>query len=59
MSGHADREEILQNVSNLSPHSIVLIHGEEPARDWFMDSFLNLLPKAQIIDPTPGEAYKL
>ena len=59
MSGHADREETLQNVSNLSPHSIVLVHGEEPARDWFMDSFLNILPKTQTIDPTPGEAYKL
>ena len=55
MSGHADREEILQRVLNFSPRAVVLVHGEEDSRNWFMDSFIDMSPKTQIIDPIPSE----
>ncbi|MDR1401638.1 MAG: MBL fold metallo-hydrolase [Puniceicoccales bacterium] len=59
MSGHADREEILKKVIGMSPRAIVLVHGEEDARNWFMDELIEVAPKVQIWDMNPGEEFTI
>lgn len=59
LSGHANREEILKNVLNLSPRSVVLVHGEEESRNWFMDNFIESSPKTQIYDMDPCQMYTI
>ncbi|HRI82915.1 MAG TPA: MBL fold metallo-hydrolase [Opitutaceae bacterium] len=57
LSGHADREDLLEFAIQAAPRSIVLTHGDQPARDWFTRELSLALPNAKIIDPTPGKEY--
>ncbi|MDE6432429.1 MAG: MBL fold metallo-hydrolase, partial [Opitutales bacterium] len=59
LSGHADREDLLQAVLELDPRTIVLTHGEPPAREWFMDSIIDNRPKTMVLDPSPGKVYDI
>lgn len=56
LSGHADRNELLNFAQKLDPRTIVLTHGDPEARDWFFDELIAFSPKTVIIDPVPGEA---
>jgi len=53
LSGHADREEILEFAVQCQPESIILTHGDPGARDWFSDALKEALPNAKVIDPKP------
>ncbi len=57
LSGHADREELVQFALDINPRVIVLTHGEETARNWFRNSFKELIPRTRIVDPEPLESY--
>ncbi len=59
LSGHADREDLLEFAVQASPRSIVLTHGDQPARDWFAAQLAERLPKTKIIDPVPGKEYQV
>jgi Cft2 family RNA processing exonuclease len=59
MSGHADRDEILQKLLNMSPRAVVLVHGEEGSRNWFMDALLEVSPKTRVLDMNPGEQFSV
>ncbi len=59
MSGHAMREDLLEFALQANPRAVVLTHGDQPARDWFMDSFLMEAPKIQVTDPTPLQAFQI
>jgi len=57
LSGHADREEMLEFAVQMEPRSIVLTHGDPPARAWFLEQLTAQLPKAQVLDPVPLQTY--
>jgi Cft2 family RNA processing exonuclease len=57
ISGHADREEILKNILTMSPRAVVLVHGEEDSRNWFMDELIELSPSTQVFDMNPCEEF--
>lgn len=57
LSGHADREELVQFALDINPRVIVLTHGEKAARNWFKNSFKELIPRTRIVDPEPLESY--
>jgi Cft2 family RNA processing exonuclease len=59
LSGHADREDLLEFAMQATPRSIVLTHGDQPARDWFIQQFAEQIPKTKVIDPTPGTEYQV
>lgn len=59
LSGHADRDELLEFAYGADPRSIILTHGEEPARAWFSEQFAEMRPKMQVLDPIPGQTYQL
>ncbi len=59
LSGHADREELLDFALAKDPRSLVLVHGDPESRDWFMDELLERAPGVQITDPEIGQSYRL
>ncbi|MFM1852141.1 MAG: hypothetical protein RIS54_1825 [Verrucomicrobiota bacterium] len=59
LSGHADREDLLEFALQAEPRSIVLTHGDPPARAWFAEQFANRLPKSKVLDPVPGQEYQV
>jgi Cft2 family RNA processing exonuclease len=59
LSGHADRNELLEFAMQANPRSIVLTHGDPDARAWFVQQFSVQLPNAQVLDPVPGQTYQV
>lgn len=59
LSGHADREDLVEFAVQAAPRAIVLTHGDPPARAWFADELAVALPKTKVIDPVPGQAYQV
>lgn len=59
LSGHADREELLEFAVQAAPRSIVLTHGEQAARDWFKEQLAIKLPQTTVIDPVPLQPYQV
>jgi len=59
LSGHADREELLDFAVQCDPRSIVLTHGDPPARAWFLEQLKTKLPHAKVLDPVPLQEYQV
>ncbi|MDR3273889.1 MAG: MBL fold metallo-hydrolase [Puniceicoccales bacterium] len=59
LSGHADREDLLEYIFGLNPRTIIFTHGEEESRDWFFDSIIDQRPNIVTLDPEPGEPYDI
>jgi Cft2 family RNA processing exonuclease len=59
LSGHADREELVQFAVQSNPRAIVLTHGDPDARAWFAEQLAEALPKAKIVDPVPLQEYQI
>ncbi len=57
LSGHADREELLEFAVQATPRSIVLTHGDPPARKWFAEQLAVKAPGSKVFDPVPGQEY--
>ena len=58
-SGHATRDELLNYAVKCAPRSIVLTHGDPPARAWFLEQLTAKLPKSKILDPVPLQTYQV
>jgi Cft2 family RNA processing exonuclease len=59
LSGHADRDELLQFAVQTAARAIVLTHGDPPARAWFAQQLAEKLPQAKVLDPVPGQSYQV
>lgn len=60
MSGHADREEILDFALQAKPKSIMLTHGDPGARDWFSDQLSSVSNnEIQVFDPEPLKTIEI
>jgi Cft2 family RNA processing exonuclease len=59
LSGHADREELLQFAIQTSARTIVLTHGDPAARDWFAQQLAHLAPGTKVVDPVPLQEYQI
>jgi len=59
LSGHADREELLEFAVQTEARSIVLTHGDPPARAWFAQRLAELAPNSRVLDPTPLQTYQV
>src|SRR5882757_2401508 len=58
-SGHATRDELLNFAVKTQARSIVLTHGDPPARAWFMEQLTAKMPKSKILDPVPLQTYQV
>ncbi len=59
LSGHADRDELVDFAVHCRPRAIVLTHGDPPARAWMARTLGGKLPKATILDPVPLQSYQV
>lgn len=59
LSGHADREELCEFIHTQKPKKIVLTHGEEASRKWFMARFSKDERSSSVLDPEVGKSYCL
>jgi Cft2 family RNA processing exonuclease len=58
-SGHATREQLRDFAVARDPRTVVLVHGDEPARAWFAAELARLLPRTRVVIPKPGESIDL
>ncbi len=59
LSGHADRDELLQFALQTEARSVVLTHGDPPARAWFMQQLTEKAPNIKVLDPVPLKSYQV
>ncbi len=59
LSGHSHRRDLIRLVEYLSPRTVVLLHGEEPARQWMADNIDFFYPDVDIILPETGKEVEL
>jgi len=59
LSGHADREELLEFGLQATPRAVVLTHGDPGARQWFADELTGRDAGIKVVDPTPGKTYEV
>tara|TARA_B100000029_G_scaffold172902_1_gene169318 strand:- start:117 stop:1499 length:1383 start_codon:yes stop_codon:yes gene_type:complete len=54
-TAHANREELLELVGQVSPKTLILGHGETQSRDWFKKEVLKKWPSIEVLIPEPGK----
>lgn len=59
LSGHADREELAEFAIQTQARSVILTHGDQPARDWFVKELTEKMPGTRVIDPVPRQTYQV
>ena len=59
LSGHADREELVAFAIQTQARSIVITHGDPPARAWVARQLAAAMPKAKVLDPVPLQLYQV
>jgi Cft2 family RNA processing exonuclease len=59
LTAHANREDLLNFVDVVSPHTVVLAHGDTESRKWFEAQIHQRYPKIKVVQPTPGLPFEL
>lgn len=59
LTSHADRSEILEYILRKDPRCVVLTHGGEKSREWFMYEIFDRLPNTAAVIATPSETLEL
>jgi hypothetical protein len=58
-SAHARREDLLSYAIKVRPKTILLVHGDDPAIEWFKRELYAALPECKVIAPPPGQPIDL
>ncbi|MBU6400074.1 MAG: MBL fold metallo-hydrolase [Verrucomicrobia bacterium] len=59
LTAHANREELLEFVGEVSPRVVLLGHGEEQSRAWFEEQIRARHPRIKILQPAPGQRVEV
>lgn len=59
LSSHADRGELIDFALRCDPRVIVLTHGSEESRNWFMDELLDIAPHIGVEIASPSVPVEL
>jgi Cft2 family RNA processing exonuclease len=59
LTAHANRDDLLDFVSQVSPRAVLLGHGGDDSRKWFEQQIRARHPKMKIIQPQPGKAVEV
>ncbi|HVV00831.1 MAG TPA: MBL fold metallo-hydrolase, partial [Verrucomicrobiae bacterium] len=59
LTGHANREDLLEFVGQVQPRVVLLGHGDEDAKNWFEEQIGLRHPKIKVIQPKPGESVEV
>jgi len=55
-SGHSHRRDLIQLVDQLQPKKVLIVHGEETARQWMADNIRFFYPDVEVLLPELGQA---
>jgi Cft2 family RNA processing exonuclease len=55
LTAHANREDLLEFVGQVSPRVILLGHGDDNARHWFEEKIRERWPKIKVFQPQPAK----
>jgi Cft2 family RNA processing exonuclease len=58
-SGHATREALADYICKVKPKKTFLVHGDDPAVEWFRQEISRRLPETEIIIPQPGDSHEI
>jgi Cft2 family RNA processing exonuclease len=58
-SAHATRESIREYVNRVRPKTVVLVHGDASAIQWFQQTLQSDIPGSRVLSPSPGEPIEL
>ena len=53
-SAHSRREDLLAYAVKVRPKTVLLVHGDDPAIEWFKRELSAALPESKILAPVPG-----
>jgi Cft2 family RNA processing exonuclease len=53
LTAHANRDDLLEFVGQVSPRAVLLGHGDDAARNWFEENIRERWPKMKIYQPQP------
>lgn len=53
-SAHSPREDLLDYAVRLRPSTVLLVHGDPAAMDWFQSQLAEKLPGTRVVIPQPG-----
>jgi len=59
LTAHANREDLLEFVSQVSPRAVLLGHGGDDSRQWFEEQIRARHPKIKIVQPQPGKMVEV
>ncbi len=55
LTAHANREDLIEFVGQVSPRAVLLGHGDDSARAWFAAQIQARWPKMKVFQPQPGK----
>jgi len=58
-SAHSTRESICEYLVKVQPKKVLLVHGDEPAMNWFRQTLPTMLPESEIMAPEPRQEVVL
>jgi Cft2 family RNA processing exonuclease len=58
-SAHARRVDLLSYAIKVKPKTVLLVHGDDPAIEWFKRELYSALPCTKVIAPPPGQEIEL
>ena len=59
LTAHANREDLLEFVGQVSPRAILLGHGDDAARAWFEEQIRLRWPKIKVFQPQPAKLLEV
>jgi len=59
LTAHAQREDILDYILKVDPKICMLVHGDQPALEWFQATLAELRPNMKVIVPPAGKTIEV
>ena len=59
LTAHASRESLVDFVGVVSPHTVLLGHGSDAARQWMEAQIRERYPKIKVLQPGPGASVEV
>jgi Cft2 family RNA processing exonuclease len=59
LTAHANRDELLNFVGQVSPRAVVLGHGSDESKKWFERQIRARWPKIKVFSPGPGKSVEV